>query len=70
MAEFRKKYHIEEIGVEFGDSPFGTKLKTIDYVNEGIPVIQGRNIKNNRFEWNNRLYVTKEKFGLCRIPQQ
>ncbi len=56
------KVRIDEIGIEFGDAPFGTKLKTKDYVDEGVPVVQGRNIKNNRFEWNQHLYVTEEKF--------
>ena len=56
------KVRIDEIGLDFGDAPFGTKLKTKDYVDEGVPVIQGRNIKNNRFEWNQHLYVTEEKF--------
>jgi type I restriction enzyme S subunit len=59
----RVKYTIHEIGVDFGDAPFGTALKTKDYVDVGIPVIQGRNIKNNKFEWNSKLYVTAEKFN-------
>ena len=53
---------IKDVGVDLGDAPFGTQLKTKDYVPKGIPVVQGRNIKNNRFEWNNQLYVTQEKF--------
>lgn len=53
---------IVEIGKDFGDAPFGTKLKTKDYVESGVPVIQGRNIKDNRFVWNKFLYVTEEKF--------
>lgn len=57
-----KTFCIGEIGVDFGDAPFGTALKTKDYVDQGIPVVQGRNIKNGRFEWNNKLYVTPEKF--------
>lgn len=56
------KVKIGDIGIEFGDAPFGTMLKTKDYVDEGVPVIQGRNIKNNHFEWNKHLYVTEEKF--------
>ncbi len=57
-----QRYSITEIGAKFGDAPFGNKLKTKDYVESGIPVIQGRNIKDNRFAWNNKLYVTEEKF--------
>lgn len=57
-----KEYLIQEIGTDFGDAPFGSSLKSIDYTEEGIPVIQGRNIKENRFEWNNKLYVSEQKF--------
>jgi type I restriction enzyme, S subunit len=56
------KVKIIEIGTDFGDAPFGTSLKTKDYTTQGIPVIQGRNIKDNRFEWNSHLYVSKEKY--------
>ena len=58
----RKTYKIVDIGVDFGDAPFGSRLKSKDYVDSGIPVIQGRNIKNGKFEWNNKLYATQEKF--------
>ena len=57
-----KTYTIMEIGENFGDAPFGSQLKTKDYVSFGIPVIQGRNIQDNRFEWNDKLYISKEKF--------
>jgi len=57
-----KTYKIKELGINFGDAPFGTALKTKDYTDGGIPVVQGRNIKNNRFVWNHQLYVSNEKF--------
>jgi type I restriction enzyme, S subunit len=62
MSATRQKFKIKEIGREFGDAPFGTALKTKDYVDQGIPVIQGRNIKNGVFEWNKAIYVSEEKF--------
>ena len=58
----RRVRQISEIGMDFADAPFGTKLKTKDYTDEGVPVIQGRNIKENRFEWNHALYVSPQKF--------
>ena len=57
-----RKYKICDIAIDFGDAPFGTALKTKDYTSSGIPVVQGRNIKDNRFEWNHQLYVSNEKF--------
>jgi len=66
-----KKYDLPEnwiwtdifsISKDLGDAPFGTNLKSKDYVNKGIPVIHGRNIKKNRFYWKYPLYVSKEKF--------
>jgi len=44
--EIRK---INDIVNDLGDDPFGSNLKTKDYVKKGVPVIRGRNIKNNRF---------------------
>jgi len=66
-----KKYDLPEkwiwsdtfsISKDLGDAPFGTSLKSKDYVNEGIPVIHGRNIKKNQLEWRYPLHVSKEKF--------
>ncbi len=54
--------NIYSIAKDLGDSPFGTNLKSKDYVDSGIPVIHGRNIKNNKFYWKYPLYVTKKKF--------
>ena len=31
------------------DGPFGSNLKTSDYVEEGVPVLQGKNITNDNF---------------------
>ena len=54
--------NILSITKDLGDSPFGSNLKSKDYVDDGIPVIHGRNIKNNEFKWAFPLYVTKKKF--------
>jgi type I restriction enzyme S subunit len=43
------------------DGPFGSNLKLKDYVDSGIPVLQGKNITSNRLEWFDIRYVTEEK---------
>jgi len=58
----KKTYRIKDIGIDFGDAPFGTALKSKDYTPEGIPIIQGQNIVDQVFEWNRKLYTSGEKF--------
>jgi type I restriction enzyme, S subunit len=63
--EIPEKWEIKrtvDIGKDFGDSPFGSLLKSKDYTKKGIPVLQGKNIKNNQFVWKNGIFVSKEKF--------
>jgi len=63
-SEMPKKwetYKIQAIALEMKDAPFGSNLKSKDYTDDGVPVVQGRNIKDNKFEWNNKLYVSEEK---------
>jgi type I restriction enzyme, S subunit len=52
---------LEELATNIVDGPFGSNLKTSDYVIEGIPVLQGKNITNNRFVWTDIRYVSLEK---------
>jgi type I restriction enzyme S subunit len=59
----RQRFKIKEIAKDFGDAPFGSNLKSKDYTVSGIPVIQGGNIVEQKFEWNNKLYVSEEKFN-------
>lgn len=58
-----KTHVIRDIGANFGDAPFGSNLKSKDYVDTGIPVVRGVNIDDNKFYWKSPLYVTKEKFA-------
>ena len=44
------------------DGPFGTHLKTADYVGEGIRVIRLENIKNLCFDDSKKSFVTKQKY--------
>lgn len=41
--------------------PFGSALGTKDYINEGIPIIRGQNIKSGRFVFDNLVYISEEK---------
>ena len=43
------------------DGPFGSNLKTSDYRPKGVPVLQGKNITNSRFEWKEIRYISEEK---------
>ena len=43
------------------DGPFGSNLKTSDYVETGVPVLQGKNVTNDRFMWSDVRYITKDK---------
>ncbi len=53
---------ITNIGDKFGDSPFGSYLKSVDYTESGVPILQGKNIKKNKFIWKQKIFVSKEKF--------
>lgn len=44
------------------DGPFGTHLKTADYVSEGIRVVRLENIKNARFDDSKQSFISKEKY--------
>ncbi|WP_417783987.1 restriction endonuclease subunit S [Terasakiella pusilla] len=43
------------------DGPFGSNLKTSDYVEFGIPVLQGKNITGNEFSWKDIRYISEQK---------
>lgn len=43
------------------DGPFGSNLKTADYVKEGVPVLQGSNITGNKFSFKDIRYVSSKK---------
>lgn len=45
------------------DGPFGSNLKTVDYVDEGIRVIQINNIGECSFRDKNKRFITEEKFN-------
>lgn len=43
------------------DGPFGSNLKSSDYVVSGVPVLQGKNITNDTFKWFDVRYISKQK---------
>ena len=47
--------------VDIVDGPFGSNLKAIEYVKDGIPLIRLQNVGRNQFVNKNIKYITKEK---------
>lgn len=43
------------------DGPFGSNLKLDDYVDEGVPVLQGKNITNDSFRWFDVRFISDRK---------
>lgn len=43
------------------DGPFGSNLKLSDYVDQGVPVLQGKNITNDKFQWFDVRYISNSK---------
>jgi type I restriction enzyme, S subunit len=50
-----------EVAESIVDGPFGSNLKTSDYVEFGVPVLQGKNITGNRFVWKEVRYISDDK---------
>lgn len=53
---------VRDIAESMSDAPFGSNLKTKDYVSEGVPVLQGKNINGLTCDWSSMRYVSKEKY--------
>lgn len=43
------------------DGPFGSNLKLSDYVDVGVPVLQGKNITNDSFRWFDVRFISDRK---------
>jgi type I restriction enzyme S subunit len=43
------------------DGPFGSNLKKSDYIDKGVPVLQGMNITADRFSWRGIRYISSQK---------
>lgn len=55
-----------EITSKVSDGPFGSNLKSSDYVGEGVRVIRLENIKNLYFEDSKKSFVTAEKYEILK----
>lgn len=51
------------IAFKISDGPFGSNLKTVDYVDSGVRVIRLENIGNLKFKDSKKTFVTKEKYN-------
>lgn len=60
------KYHtftsLKQVSERIFDGPFGSNLKTSDYVEQGIRVVRLENLKNAWFDDTKRSFVTREKY--------
>lgn len=54
------------LAVDIFDGPFGSNLKSSDYVDDGVRVIRLENIGSLEFKDNKRTYVTEEKYQLLK----
>ena len=43
------------------DGPFGSNLKTSDYTSAGVPVLQGKNVTNDKFVWSDVRFISQAK---------
>jgi type I restriction enzyme, S subunit len=50
-----------EVSHSIVDGPFGSNLKISDYVEIGVPVLQGKNITGDQFLWKEVRYITPTK---------
>lgn len=50
----------------FTDGPFGSNLKTEDYVNKGVRVIRLQNLGVAQFKDKDKAYISKEKYATLR----
>lgn len=66
LKEAFTKYHtftsLKQISERIFDGPFGSNLKTSDYVEQGIRVVRLENLKNAWFDDTKRSFVTREKY--------
>jgi type I restriction enzyme S subunit len=60
-SEKRLGYLAEQDRTAFVDGPFGSDLKTTDYKDSGVPLIQLNNIRDSKHLLQNMKFVTNEK---------
>ena len=52
---------IEEIASKIAMGPFGSDIKTDNFVSAGVPVIRGGNLTSGRFYGDDFVFLTEEK---------
>lgn len=66
LKEAFAKYHmftsLKQVSERIFDGPFGSNLKTSDYVEQGIRIVRLENLKNAWFDDTKRSFVTREKY--------
>jgi len=60
-VEKRLGYLAKEERAAFVDGPFGSDLKTSDYIDDGVPLIQLNNIRDSKHLMQNMKFVTEDK---------
>ena len=61
-------YSIEEISERIAMGPFGSDIKTDNFVAHGVPIIRGVNLNSGRFNGDSFVYLTEgrfEKLPIC-----
>lgn len=61
MANEWSEVTIENIAVRIAMGPFGSDIKTDNFVCEGVPVIRGGNLTSGRFHSEGFVFLTEEK---------
>jgi type I restriction enzyme S subunit len=60
MGEW-KKARIEDVAEKVAMGPFGSNIKTENFVDKGVPVIRGGNLTEGRFNPDGFVYLTEKK---------
>jgi len=61
MAGEWQETSIEDVAVRVAMGPFGSDIKTENFVATGVPVIRGNNLTHGRFRGDEFAYLTEEK---------
>jgi type I restriction enzyme S subunit len=57
----RKKYKLGDIVKDIAMGPFGSNIKTDNFISKGVPVIRGSNLNDGGFEDDRFVYISEEK---------
>ncbi len=56
-----KEVKLDSIGERFAMGPFGSNIKSDNFVENGVPIIRGGNLSTGRFNDKDFVYLTEEK---------